>query len=98
MVGIHLCGGDVGGGLGGKLCGQLVALGLGAAGDADVGEHFGDCCDDVYGTIGEAIREWTSKTGIEQGERTDEQMMDFINEYEYEDDDTYFYIRTFTFE
>lgn len=48
--------------------------------------------------IGEAIREWTSKTGIEQGERTDEQMMDFINEYEYEDDDTYFYIRTFTFE
>ena len=42
MVGIHLCGGDVGGGLGGKFCGQLVALGLGAAGDADVGEHFGD--------------------------------------------------------
>ena len=62
------------------------------------GEPFEDCCDDVYGTIGEAIREWTSKTGIEQGERTDEQMMDFINEYEYEDDDTYFYIRTFTFE
>ena len=52
------------------------------------GEPFEDCCDDVYGTIGEAIREWTSKTGIEQGERTDEQMMDFINEYEYEDDDT----------
>lgn len=62
------------------------------------GEPFEDCCDDVYGTIGEAIKEWTSKTGIEQGERTDEQMMDFINEYEYEDDDTYFYIRTFTFE
>ena len=27
-----------------------------------------------------------------------EQMMDFINEYEYENDETYFYIRTFTFE
>ena len=40
------------------------------------GEPFEDCCDDVYGTIGEAIKEWTSKTGIEQGERTDEQMMD----------------------
>jgi len=25
-------------------------------------------------------------------------MMDFINEYEYDDDDTYFYIRQFTFE
>lgn len=25
------------------------------------GEPFEDCCDDVYGTIGEAIREWTSK-------------------------------------
>lgn len=62
------------------------------------GEPFEDYCDDVYGTIGEAIREWTSKTGIEQGERTDKQMMDFINEFEYEDDDTYFYIRTFTFE
>ena len=35
---------------------------------------------------------------IEQGERTDEEMMDFINEYEYDNDDTYFYIRQFSFE
>ena len=35
---------------------------------------------------------------IEEGERTDEEMMNFINEYEYDDDDTYFYIRQFTFE
>ena len=62
------------------------------------GKPFEECCDDVYGTIEEAIKEWTSKTGIEQGERTNEQMMDFINEYEYENDETYFYIRTFTFE
>ena len=62
------------------------------------GEPFEECCDDVYGTIEEAIKEWTSKTGIEQGERTNEQMMDFINVYEYENDETYFYIRTFTFE
>ena len=39
-----------------------------------------------------------SKTGIEQGERTEEQMVDFINEYEYENEETYFYIRLFTFE
>ena len=62
------------------------------------GEPFEDACDDVYDTIADAIKEWCSKMNIEQGERTDEEMMDFINEYEYEDDETYFYIRAFTFE
>ena len=62
------------------------------------GEPFEDACDDVYDTIADAIKEWCSKMNIEQGERTDEEMMDFINEYDYEDDETYFYIRTFTFE
>ena len=62
------------------------------------GEPFEDACDDVYDTIADAIKEWCGKMNIEQGERTDEEMMDFINEYDYEDDETYFYIRTFTFE
>lgn len=62
------------------------------------GEPFEDACDDVYETIADAIKEWCSKMNIEQGERTDEEMMDFINEYDYEDEETYFYIRTFTFE
>ena len=62
------------------------------------GEPFEDACDDVYDTIADAIKEWCSKMNIEKGERTDEEMMDFINEYDYEDDETYFYIRTFTFE
>ena len=62
------------------------------------GEPFEDACDDVYDTIADAIKEWCSKMNIEQRERTDEEMMDFINEYDYEDDETYFYIRTFTFE
>ena len=62
------------------------------------GEPFEDACDDVYETIADAIKEWCSKLNIEQGERTDEEMMNFINEYDYEDDETYFYIRTFTFE
>ena len=62
------------------------------------GEPFEDACDDVYDSIADAIKEWCSKMNIEQGERTDEEMMDFINEYDYEDDETYFYIRTFTFE
>ena len=62
------------------------------------GEPFEDACDDVYESVSDAIKEWCSKMGIEQGQRTDEEMMDFINEYEYDNDETYFYIRTFVFE
>ena len=62
------------------------------------GEPFEDACDDIYTTLKDAINDWCEKMHIEQGERTDEEMMDFINEYEYDDDDTYFYIRQFTFE
>lgn len=62
------------------------------------GEPFDDAFDDVYDTAADAIKEWCSKMVVEQGERTDEEMMDFINGYEYEKDETYFYIRTFIFE
>ena len=62
------------------------------------GKPFDDMDDDVYDTVTDAIKEWCSKMNIEQGERSDEEMMDFINEYEYEFDDTYFYIRKFIFE
>lgn len=62
------------------------------------GEPFEDASGDVYDTVKDAINEWCSKMHIEQGERTDAEMLDYINEYEYEDDDTYFYINEFTFE
>ena len=62
------------------------------------GEPFDEACEDVFDTLKDAINEWCEKMNIEQGERTDEEMMDFINEYEYENEDTYFYIRTFTYE
>lgn len=62
------------------------------------GKPFEDAYDDVYDTVKDAINEWVSKTGIEQGERTEEQMVNFINKYEYENEETYFYIRLFTFE
>jgi len=61
------------------------------------GKPFEDVCEDVYATVEDAIKEWCSKMGIEQGDRTKEQMLTFIDEYEYEDDETYFYIHTFTF-
>ena len=61
------------------------------------GKPFEDVCEDVYETLADAIKEWCSKTGIEQGNRTDEEMVDFINDYEYLAADTYFYIRKFEF-
>ena len=48
--------------------------------------------------IEDAIKKWSSKTRIEQGERTVDDTIDFINNFEYEDADTYFYIYSFTFE
>lgn len=62
------------------------------------GEPFEDAYEDVYSTIADAIKEWCDRTGNEQGECSDKEMMDFINEYEYEDEETYFYIHPFTFE
>lgn len=62
------------------------------------GEPFDEVCEDVYDTIHDAIQEWCEKMGIEQGKRTDEEMTDFINDYEYEDPCTYFYIHPFSFE
>lgn len=62
------------------------------------GKPFNDVYGDAYCTIGEAIKEWCSKTGISQGSRTDDEMVNFINEYEYEMSDTYFNIHPFIFE
>ena len=62
------------------------------------GESFEDACSDVYDTVEDAIKEWCYKTGNSQGERTIDQMIEYINDYEYEDADTYFYINRFTHE
>lgn len=63
------------------------------SGDLFDGGCMYDCCD-----IQTAIDFWGSKTGIEQGDRTEDEMIEFINSYEYEDDDTFFYIHPFVFE
>lgn len=61
------------------------------------GEPFEDACDDVYDTIEDAIKEWCSKMGIERADRSESEMLDFIHDYEYENEDTYFYINSFVF-
>lgn len=62
------------------------------------GEPFNVAFDDVYDSIDDAIGEWVYKMGVEQGERTNEEMVEFINNYEYENEETYFYINVFVFE
>ena len=54
LIGIHLRGGDLRGGLGGQLGGELIALGFSAAGDADLGEHFRHLAALVDGNGGHA--------------------------------------------
>ena len=61
------------------------------------GEPFEESCGDVFSTAKDAINEWCTKMNIEQGERTDAEMLEYISEYEYDDLDTYFYINEFTF-
>ena len=39
------------------------------------GGNFEDICEDVYDTICDAIEAWCEKTGISQGERTEEEMV-----------------------
>lgn len=61
---------------------------------------YGDLFDDwdgAYSTIGDAINEWCEITGISQDGRTEQEMMDFINDYEYEEEDSGFRINPITF-
>ena len=61
------------------------------------GEPFEESSSDVFSTVKDAINEWCTKMNIEQGERTDAEMLEYISEYDYDDLDTYFYINEFTF-
>lgn len=61
------------------------------------GEPFGDAWEELFDTCKDAIAEWCKNMGISQGERSDDEMVDFINSYEYENEDTYYYINKFTF-
>ena len=48
-------------------------------------------------TSGNAIKLWCEKTGVSQDGRSEQKMIDFINEYEYEAEDTNFCINPITF-
>ena len=77
----------------------------------DEGEHFPEeCCVSAYGepfeamneepfdTLADAIEVWCEKTGIKRGERSDEEMLEYIAQFEYEDEESFFFINKFEFE
>ena len=75
----------------------------------DEGEFFTEkCCVFSYGdpfenlyysdfdSIESAIQEWCSKMGVERGDKSEEEMLDYINRYDYEGLDSYFDITKYT--
>ena len=75
----------------------------------DEGEFFAEkCCvfssgdpfENLYysdfDSIESAIQEWCSKMGVERDDKLEEEMMDYINGYEYDGMDAYFNIQKYT--
>lgn len=47
------------------------------------GEPFDNLCEDPFDNISDAIKLWVSLTGISQDDRTEEEMVEFVNGYDY---------------
>lgn len=62
------------------------------------GGKFEDACEDVYHSTQDAIDNWCNIMGIGKGDRKEEYMVDFINNYEYDTEDTFYYIHPFEFD
>lgn len=62
------------------------------------GEPFEEMYEEPFDTLSDAIDEWCEKMDVGRDGRSDEEMHEFISEYEYTDCDTYFYINKFEFE
>jgi hypothetical protein len=62
------------------------------------GEPFDDVCEDAYMTFDDAINEWCDKMKFNRDGRSTDEMLELIDEYEYDDMDTYFNIYAITFE
>ncbi len=63
------------------------------------GQVFEDGFEEPYDTASDAIDYWVEKMNFDRGQRSDKEMLEIIEEYEYpEGDDCYFYIYEFEFE
>ena len=58
----------------------------------------GCCLRYVYfDTIKAAIHQWCSMMGVERGDKSEEEMVEYINNYVYTEGDNYFFIHEITF-
>ena len=62
------------------------------------GEPFEAMNEEPFDTVADAIEVWCEKTCINRGERSDEEMLEYIALYEYKDDNTLYFINKFEFE
>jgi hypothetical protein len=63
------------------------------------GNPFDYQCEELFDTIDDAIDFWCARMGVKREmSLSQKQYLDMINKYEYDDEDTYFNIYTFTYE
>ena len=62
------------------------------------GKLFCDIDGDCFQSVGDAINEWCETMNYERKEMADSDMLSIIENYEYEDENTFFNIHVFTYE
>lgn len=62
------------------------------------GEPFEDGFEEPFETIGEAVDYWCEHMQVDRQGRSDEEMRELIESYDYSDYDTFYYIYEFDFE
>jgi hypothetical protein len=61
-----------------------------------IGKRFKGLYYVYFDTIEAAIHEWCSRMGVERGDKSEEEMVEYINKYVYADKDDYFHIYKIT--
>ena len=61
------------------------------------GEPFEDISEDVFSTVYDAILYWCEKMQYDDKDKSEEEMLEIIEDYEYQNEDTYFNIYEFDF-
>ncbi len=62
------------------------------------GEPFGDGAEEPFDSVYDALNNWCIKMGVEWNGRSEQEMREFIEDYDYGDDDVYYNIYDFEFE
>lgn len=62
------------------------------------GEPFDEMCEDVFDTIEDAISDWCEQMQYDRKDKSESEMLEIINSYEYENKNTFFNIYEFNFE